>query len=275
MKTLPFFMLFVFFLNTINAQNCCNDRWSFGANFTLTNPIEEMQSNAFRTNYGVTFNGLYNLNPQASSMNFHIGGRMSGGMSIGERNNIILEDPAGAAARSSVYNTLVDLHLLGRVVVRPDQKIQPYFDLFGGGRLLGANHDIKLKKRNFNYDRRTSDRIAQSANWAWGTGAGVYIHLNKNVYFDLGVNYTQSETQEFIDLNSVVAKDNIIDYQTVNSISNSIGIHIGFHFKIDCDQQQEQTFRDDSYEKRRMSVKRNKRTPKARTKTSNSSSGKN
>jgi len=77
------------------------DRWSMGLNFTLTNPIGEMNSNEFRANYGFTFNTLYNLNPRSNFLNFHIGGKVALGWAIGEKNNITLEDPVDAAARSS------------------------------------------------------------------------------------------------------------------------------------------------------------------------------
>jgi len=270
MKSFLTFAFLFLFLNTNQAQynNC--DRWSMGVNFTLTNPIDEMSDNEFRANYGITFNGLYNLNPQNTFLNFHIGGKLTGGMAIGEKDNIILEDPEGVSARSSVYNTLVDLSILGRMITSRNNKIKVYFDIFGGGRLLGANQDIRLNRRRAGYDRRTSERLNQSSNWAWGTGSGLLVHLNKNVYLDFGINYTQSGTNDFVNMSSVRAVNDIVQYDIAYSTSNSIGFHLGFHFKINCQQQQGVRLKNDknaydNYPKIRLK-KRKPKTKKSKSK---------
>ena len=269
MKTFSFLILFTFLMNITYAQYSNCERWSLGANFTITNPIEEMKDNGFRINYGATFNVLYKLNPRASKVNFHIGARMTGGAAIGERDNLTLEDPLGASARSSVYNTLLDFHFLGRIVLNPYKKIQPYFDIFGGARLVGANQDIRLTRRISDYDRKTSDRIVQSGNGAWGTGVGALVRLNRNVFFDIGTNWTQSETQKFVDMNTVSIDNDVVQYDVVSSFSNSVGVHIGFHFIFDCTPQSEKSKWKNTKDSNNSQAKRKVKKKKPRTKKTN------
>ena len=174
-----FFTLFLFvnFMNTINAQydNC--ERWTMGFNFTLTNPIGEMRSNEFRTNYGFTTNALYKLNRRNNFLNFHIGLRLAVGRGFGERNDITLEIPEAATARSSVYNLLFDMDFLGRITTSKSRKTKIYFDIFSGIRFIGVKQNVRLKSKRNDYERKTSEQINESGNGAWGTGGGMLFYF--------------------------------------------------------------------------------------------------
>lgn len=263
MKTVVISTVLSLFIGTgLYAQKSNCERWSIGAYFTLTQPIEEMQFNGFRTNYGLTLNALYNLSPELNGVNFHVGARFTGGLTRGQRDRITLIDPAGASARSSIYNTLVDAMLMGRLILTPEKKFQFYLDIYGGGRLTGSNQDIRLNRVISNYERRTSDRLTQSGNWSWGTGAGVLIRFRPNGYINIGVDHIRSQENSFVDLDSYSEQNDIIEYDIVNSISNSYGIHVGFHVILDCNGY-------DSYEREerrlpRRRLRANKRRPKVK-----------
>ncbi len=260
------FSLLAFSAANAQFNNC--ERWSMGANFTVTEPNLDMSFNGFRTAYGATFNVLYNMTPELSHMNMHIGARISGGVTKGERDGVILNDPDGALARSSIYNTLADMLIMGRVVMRPEKKFQYYFDYYAGGRITGANQDLRLNSITAGYDRRSSDRLVQSANWAWGTGAGVLIQFRKNAYFDFGINYMESDENRFVDLDSYsIDNEDYIQYDVVNSLSNSLGVHIGFHFTLECG---EETYRDNRRNRRNRRY-RTTRNRKPRAKKPNTS----
>ncbi len=252
----------LFIWSGIYAQGDPCERWSIGANFTFTQPIGEMKLNGFHSNYGLTLNAFYNLTPEVQGVNFHIGGKFSGGLSRGKRDRITLADPEGASARSSIYNTLVDLSLASRLVFGSKKSVQYYFDLYGGARLTGTNHDIRLRPRIPGYDRRTSERLTQYGNWSWGSATGILIHFRENTYFDIGVNYMSSQNNRFVDLNSYSEVDDIINYDIVNSISNSIGIHVGFHVVLQCGGYQHYQDNHDDRDFQRRRLRTFKRKPK-------------
>jgi len=101
-------------------------------------------------------------------------------------------------------------------------------------------------------------------------------YLNENIYFDIGINYTKSDRNSFADMSSIMAIDDVVHYEIVDSKSNSIGLHLGFHFVFGCNSKWKNV-EENNTSQSSSSTKNSKRKPRAKRKkqTNNTNNQKN
>lgn len=266
MKKVMLLLIQTILLLPLSAQEDCN-RWSFGANFTLFAPINEMQDYNFGTAYGGSFYGLYNMTPNLGLAQFHIGGRFRLGLTEARRNEVELSNPANALADRLIYNTLADLDLVLRANWAPGYRFQPYAEFFIGGRFTGTEETIRLRRTPAGYDKRNSENIVQGANLKIGTTSGLLIKLKQHIFLDMGISYVTSGRTRFSDLDSRDLLDPNYNYASVRQPAHSIDLHIGFHFTLPCWNNTTRNYREDRGRRSRRSTRRGSRRKKPRVKS--------
>lgn len=268
-------LLFAFaglFAQNASAQNHC-DRWYIDANYAFLKPLQEFKTGGYHHANGGSMAGYYALIPHYQNVAFHTGFRLNAFIGKNQKDRITLADPEGARAKTRVYNGLVDLEVLARIIALPDSKISPYFEGFGGVRLSAGHERLNLIGNYAGYEDVTSTQVVSNLNWVLGGGAGLLIKLNDVLDLDLRASLDYSPKLKYIDINSYEkVEDNLVyDFSTTEALDYNL--RIGIRVKIGCDNESSsrRSYENDNYTPQRQRT-RTKRTPQKRTPSSKTKS---
>ena len=152
----------IIFSETIHAQQTCFNRWYLDANYLFFKPLEDFSAGGFHHGHGFSMGAYYDTNPYAQKLSFQPGLRLNGVVGKNAKDLILLSDPTDAFAESRVYNAVVDLQLVTRLVFRPRGNFSPYLEGYGGWRVVAGQERLKLTDEYPNYEETTTTQVVTS-----------------------------------------------------------------------------------------------------------------
>lgn len=247
---------------TINAQWASCSPWYLDANYIFFKPLEDFSAGGFHHGNGVSLGAYYDTNPYAQNVSFHPGLRFNGIVGKNAKDEILLNDPVDALANSRVYNAVIDLQLVARLIFRPRTNFSPYLEGYGGWRVVAGQERLKLRDEYPDYEETTTTQVISSHQWNWGGSIGGLIRLHPNVDFDIRLSADYAPEFDYIDMDSYQKFDNDLVYDFSQSHGLNYKIQIGFRFKLGCGREDSQSYdSSNSRSVRRRSSTRNGRTP--------------
>lgn len=232
--TLIFCIAFLFFINSIFGQNNC-DKWAFGVDFDLLNPIENLQSNGFGINFGVNFDVFY-LGFERNKIGIHPGFRIRGGSSGMNSRSEFIGDPINQEGTRGVYNSAFDAKIVGRFVLNHFHQIRPYFEADMGVRFAGANEEIETFGIDEEDSLDYSEFITKGISGTYGFGLGLLVRLTDRVDLNLRSNLDVTNHIKHVDLNTIFPFD-----ETSSSNTNNQRFAIGVYIHIGCEPENRST----------------------------------
>lgn len=220
------------------SQDCC-DKWSFGADFNLAVPLQDLKTNGFGNNYGASFDLIYH-GGQFSGIRFQPGFRLNGGVSSGNSENFTIDLPGNPIGESTISNTMGDFKILGRIVTDQNKRFKAYMEGFIGIRISGSQRRIQLVENS--YGDSSFDRLNTRVSEVIGIGGGILIGLSDIVDLNLRAGVEHSSVMGHYD---VVSDPYPLEaVRTNKAINASFGLGVLIRIN-DCDDDDDQGRRRD------------------------------
>lgn len=271
-KLLLLLVSLIVICETTTAQNYCN-RWYVDLNYTYLTPLDNFRTGGFKGGHGLSVGGYYDLTPNAQKATLHTGFRFNGTIGKSAKDKITLEDPVDATAKSRVYNTIVDVQALSRIIFQPRGKWSPYIGAHGGLRVTTGHEKLKLIGNYPDYNAKPSSQVISRGNWNWGGNIGGLYQLNSILDFDIRLSADYSPELDYINMKSYEEIGDILIYDFSKTNALDLKIHIGIRAKLVCNRnlpRNKASSRNSS--SNRSTKKRKKRKPSKKKSTPKSSS---
>lgn len=230
----------IIFCETINAQfdntqyaSC--SRWYLDANYVFLKPLENFSAGGFHNGHGLSIGAYYDTNPYAQKVSFHPGLRINGIVGKTAKDNILLSDPVDAFAKSHIYNAVIDLQLVARLIFRPRTNFSPYLEGYGGWRVVTGQERLRLIDEYPEYEEITNTEIISSHQWNWGGSIGGLIRIHRNIDVDIRLSADYAPSFDYINMDSYEKIGNDLSYDFSQSHGLNYKIQIGFRFKLGCE----------------------------------------
>ena len=221
------FVLVTQFGCLFGQSNC--DKWAFGADFDVLNPIKNLRNNGFGINYGVNFDAFY-LGFDKNEFGFRPGLRIRGGVTESNSRDEFFEDPINQIGVRGIYNSDFDFKLLGRIVWNRFYRFQPYVEADMGIRLTGGNEQIQTIAEDEADALDYSENITKGISGSYGFGTGFLFRLTDRLDLNLRTNFDLTNLIKHVDFNTDFPFEVT---QTTNAVNQRFAI--GMHVHIGCE----------------------------------------
>ena len=202
------------------------DKLGSGINFDVDSPIGDLSDNGLTNYYGLSME-LFYVGCSDKKFRFTPGYRIGGGVTralSGEQ--VALTLPAGAQATEKIFNSYLNLEIVGRVIYDNNNRIRPYAEVYFGGKFTQIHELLDLNGPSEEF-RNTSEVLFSDASSTKGLGLGALIQLSDAL--DLNVKTTLEHTKSIShsDL-SPTATYSREEITTANSLQANFSVGLTF-----------------------------------------------
>lgn len=191
---------------------------------------------AYRHGYGFNMeffsNNLLrkNVNPNALDLRWGLGFDVQGAGR--EKRSVILSTPNSDPGKEILKNSHLGVSATMRLTFLGEKRVSPYLDGFVGLRGFYSHRELTIDKPNPDYETSTSEQISMSGTTRFGGSFGVMYRLNRVISVDTRVSYSAGSTGNWVNLNTVNQKDNIVSYRISNTTTDLFIYRVGFVFNL-------------------------------------------
>lgn len=229
MKKLLLFSFLFFLSGGIKAQY-------IGMHFIGSSAQNMFCDSAYRHGYGFNMEFYSNnllrksVNPNALDLRFGIGFDIQGAGK--EKRAVILNTPNSDPGKEKLSNSHIGITANMRLTFLGEKRLSPYLDGFVGLRGFYSHRELTIDDPNPDYETSTSEQLLSTGTTRYGASFGMMYRLNRVVSVDTRVTYSAGSAGNWLNLNTVDQKDNIVSYRVSNTTTDLFIYRIGFVFNL-------------------------------------------